>query len=180
MMRRGAGFVAVLVLALAGCGRLGPDEDAPRSLVRDERYVSARDIARYPANSPEAVVLRWWRALQMNDARAAVRLYSRRVRISPRAFRDQRYLGRPFMGGLLTLVEIKDVDRQGREATVFVFRNRVSRAPNGRSDIVSRARGFTTVLERGKWLLADNLYLERAAGYRLAQQAAALGGGGQD
>jgi hypothetical protein len=174
MRLRLACVMAVLpVVSLGACGRLGPDEGAPLRVIKGQRYVTARDIQRYPPGSPQAVVLEWWRALQRNDAPAALRLYSRKVHITAPEFLIQRSLGGLFLS-MLNRIVVKDVDRVGGRTTVFLFRERVIEVPNGRNDIVGSARGFTLVRERGRWRLADNLFLGRVAAVGAAAQGIVL------
>jgi hypothetical protein len=54
-----------------------------------------------------------------------------------------------------------DVEKWGRRATVLAFLTKEFRHPNGRTDKTSVATSFNVVRQGGRWLLADNRYIDR-------------------
>jgi hypothetical protein len=171
-------LAVVLGVVLAGvigaCGELGPPEGAPVRELKIRSPITERVIKGYPTDSPEAALLRWWRALQQGDVGAALRLYSDRARPSWEAMGIRLKLADRYLA-LFNKLTIQDVDRRPGRASVLVFRENVTRAPNGRTDVTSSSRGFDLVREHGQWRLADDLFIERAVGIALAVQARALG-----
>jgi len=74
---------AVAVLALVGCGLEGQPFDTGDSTTDvpelGDAVVTPETISEYPPSSPEAAALRWWRAIQTRDAKAAINSYTPEV-----------------------------------------------------------------------------------------------------
>jgi len=78
-----AALTCVLALAaLAGCGLEGQPFDTSDSTPAElgDAVVTPDAISEYPPNSPEAAVLRWWRAIQTRDTKAVIGSYSPKAR----------------------------------------------------------------------------------------------------
>jgi hypothetical protein len=77
---RGLGALLLVLAALlaAGCGSSGSTTTGGTGGEADpvsEAGVTVAQIEKYPAGSPEAAVLEWWRDLQLNDPESARALY---------------------------------------------------------------------------------------------------------
>lgn len=74
----------VALLALAGCGLEGQPFDTGDSTSGTpelgDAVVTPETISEYPPSSPETAALRWWRALQTRDSKAAINSYTPEVR----------------------------------------------------------------------------------------------------
>lgn len=77
--RHGCALLIVLAALLAaGCGSSGSTTTGASSTGAEpisEAGVTVAQIEKYPAGSPEATVLEWWRDLQLNDPESASDLY---------------------------------------------------------------------------------------------------------
>lgn len=150
-------LAVVLALGPGGCS-FGGDEIAER--VQEPMLVSRQAVERQAPGSPARALLEWWRTMQFDDAPAAAGLYSERVEIDPKRLADELELAGAAFDARPGIVEVQE---EGRRATVLALLERRTRNPNGRVDVLRRARAFHLVREDGAWKLADNRYLERAA-----------------
>jgi hypothetical protein len=149
--------ILLAVAALAGCGELG--ELSGR--VEQPQIVTKRQLARYPADSPERTVLLWWRALQFNSPELASRYYSPDLKLTPAELEEQLKLGPDFLD-LKAGLRLIDVEEKGSSATILALRDRVLQYPNKRLDRVRVPMAFNLRRESGEWRLANNRYIDRA------------------
>jgi hypothetical protein len=152
----GPAVALVVVAALAGCGELG--ELSGR--IEQPHVVTMRDIARYPEDSPPRTVLLWWRALQFDSAELAARYYSPKLGLTPKGLEDALALS-PDLLGVTAGLRVVDVEKSGRRATVLAILTKEFRHPNGRTDTTRVASSFNVVRQDGRWLLADNRYIDK-------------------
>lgn len=72
------------ILALAGCGLEGQPFDSGDSTTDapelGDAVITPEAISEYPPSSPEAATLRWWRAIQTRDPKAAIESYTPEAR----------------------------------------------------------------------------------------------------
>jgi hypothetical protein len=161
-----AAALGVAAAVVGSCGGIGSDDQVTERLA-EPNVLRTKRLDRVPAGTPQETVMRWWRALQFDNAGDASRYYARSLGLTPTKL-DRQLQGTVGVLNLGAIPRLVDVDVEGNRATVQVFLERQDRKPNGRLDRVSTARSFNLVRERGEWKLADNLYVER--GIRAAKQ----------
>lgn len=174
-----AGVAVAAILIAAGCGG-GGDPPPPGTASAAEYLVSAAEVDRQPADSPEEALMSWWRAIQYNDfdgyvSLLAAPLQSRR-RASDAARRDLALAS----GELVrSQPKIDDAEETDGEATIYTRIE--TRQPVGatRFTTSSSPQAFTLVRQGGKWRLADDFYVtNRATNIRKVQSEAQSAGGG--
>jgi hypothetical protein len=155
--------VVATLLVLVAVTAVGCDSDlAPAVRKSGPALVTRAQLERYPAGAPARQVLEWWRALQFLDPALARGYYARGSRPSEAQLASELSIGAEALGTALR-PQIADVQRRRFERTVFVVLTKRKRTPNGRVDLEHSPYAFTLVLEDGRWKLADNRLLDRAA-----------------
>jgi hypothetical protein len=167
-VRLASGLLCV-ALALGGCAGLGSDVDVPDH-VDGPSLLSADDVQRQPAGSPQRTLFEWWRALQFDDAPEAAKYYASDLHMTAAKLDDILVIGSGILG-LNARPRLVEVDPSGDTAAVRVLLETSDKEPNGRVDKKQTARAFYLVREAGTWKMADNRYLGRSAD-RIARLAA--------
>lgn len=153
-------LAAVLAAAvLAGCGLEGQPFDNSGSTTSTTQLgyavVTRDEIAGYPSNSPEAAVLRWWRAVQTRDPEAVLKSYTPEVRDAlPKDFAKAMvaFVGPPASQGAIW---IDYVESSGEDkATVYAG---IDGSPDPRMDGPLALR---MVKDGDRWLIADGTFVE--------------------
>jgi len=166
-LRTTALAVLALGLAVSGCGDLptpdkGKDPLRPYRIAVHPRTVTPSEIAGQPAGSPQRALLEWFGAIQQGRARQAADLYDPALGIRAPAIRRQRRLARNFFR-YVGIDRLLDTRREGDRATVFAFLSRAWRAPNRRVNQYDQAQAFDLIRVGGRWLLADDYFLQLTA-----------------
>jgi hypothetical protein len=176
MRHAGAALAALAAAALVGCGAFGDDPVTER--VQQPALLTKRQVERYPEGTPARTFFEWWRAIQYDNAPAALRYYADSVGMTLAKMDRQLGYGTGALGlGARPHLVEEDVD--GDTATVLALLESIVENPNGRSDKTRKARGFNLVKEDGEWKLADNLFIDRQARVYL-RFSAPLREGGDD
>jgi hypothetical protein len=135
--------------------------------------VTAADIQRWPAGSPEQTLMIWWRAIQYNDLTDYLNLLSGPVFLQRTHDNKARTELPPVSGSLVrSKPEITNVEITGTTATVIT--QIATREPVGTTAfVVNRSpQAFAMVKDQGVWRLADDLYVENQARLIMAAQKA--------
>lgn len=142
---------AALMLLLAGCGGSSSTSagggEAATTATMTESTASEAQAEPVRAVGPGAVVLRWWRQVQVNDPAAARRLYAEEPALADLAGQFNYVAGQ-----LDGSVAIAAVDRRGDAAAVRV------RWSSQDGDVRTEALGLERV--GGEWKLADVSFLD--------------------
>lgn len=152
----------VVALALAGCGLEGQPFDTGDStsdaLELGDAVVRQETISEYPPGSPEAAALRWWRAIQTRDPKAAIDSYTPEVR-------DElpKYFGRLLVAFLApsasqATIAIEYVESEGGgQATVYAV---IGESPDWR---MNGPLALPMVKDDDEWLITDATFMEALA-----------------
>ena len=130
----------------------------PRDLL-----VSRQDIA-HEKSAPAAAILRWWQALQFQDARTAARFYVRKTSRS-----DVEALARELASFLTSSrpdITETQVSGSGKAARVLASVQWVAFTPSGARVVELPATFYLQRADNGGWKLTDNSFLD----YRLKLQ----------
>ena len=160
-MRAGPVRLALVLsagLIVGGCGQLGASWKGTR--LEQPAVIAPAEVQRYPADAPQRSFLAWFRALQLDDTATAAGFYDKALGLSPKRVARSRRRARRLLreAGL----EVVDVSRGGRRATVFTLLTVRRVAPNGRVDAYVTPQAFDLVRVGGAWKLANNLFLQSA------------------
>jgi hypothetical protein len=151
-----ASLLLGIALALVACGSLG----GLPGRVEQPQIVTTQEINRYPEDSPVRTVLRWWRALQFGSAELATSYYSPRLGLEPKDIERGLKVG-PSLLNLNAGLRVVEVEDAGRGGAVLVMLTKKLRHPNGRTDVERTPVAFELVKQDGRWLLANNDYIDR-------------------
>lgn len=157
--------VATLGMILAGCGSGGGSAAAvSKGVQANEQLVTEQEIQRLPPDSPQQVLLRWWRAIQYDDLPAYLGL------LSP-PLRHQRELDNQARTDLLLASpsfepaqpDVTSVEVAGDTATLYTLI--VTREPIGNTRYIEtrNPQAFVMVKEPDGWRIVDDLIVEERA-----------------
>lgn len=153
-------LAAVLAAAvLAGCGLEGQPFDNSGSTTSTTQLgyavVTRDEIAGYPSNSPEAAVLRWWRAVQTRDPEAVLKSYTPEVRDQlPKHF-DKIMVAMIAPPASMGSVWIDYVESSGDdEATVYAG---IDGSPDPR---MNGPLALPMIKDGDKWLITDGTFMK--------------------
>jgi hypothetical protein len=162
--RHWLGIVVAAVVLVPGCGGESDNEGGPLKPaqgLRDpsELRLTEADVAAAPEDGPYRELLRWWRALQAGDAKAAASSYARGAKPSGLEAQLRGLEGletaRPFL--------ISPRVSGDRATLRVVIRSAFTQAENGVTVVDDLPYTFELKREGGAWKLADNRYLRDAA-----------------
>jgi hypothetical protein len=158
LLSRAAGPLGTVAaaLALVGCGSGGSLEPQQYPGAA-EQLVTAREVERQPADSPQRALISWWRSAQFAERMDFLAGFDSAIRdrLSVRLDFDKEL--DYFAGGIrVAKPHIANVERENERATVYVVVN--FRQPVGatRFVVTTVPQAFPMVREAGKWRLADD------------------------
>lgn len=149
----------VAALAMAGCGLEGQPfdtgdstSDAPEL---GDAVVTPETISEYPPSSPEAAALRWWRAIQTRDSKAAIDSYTPEVRDELPSDFARILVAFLAPSASQASIAIEYVESAGEdETTVFAA---VDGAPDPR---MNGPLALPMAKDDDKWLITDATFIE--------------------
>jgi hypothetical protein len=129
------------------------------------QLVTAAQIARQPAGSPQRALLEFWREMQYRNVPLAVDYFDPRLRVTERRLSDtisvvarHRKLGD-------TALAIREVDVRGKTATVRTVLTLESSPADGEFSYDELAQAFNMRRTDGRWRLADNNFLTQETSF---------------
>ncbi|KAA0275176.1 MAG: hypothetical protein EDQ89_00795 [Acidobacteria bacterium] len=165
---------ALAALALAGCGLEGQPFDTGDSTSDTpglgDAVVTPDAISEYPPGSPEAAVLRWWRAVQTRDPEAVVDSYTAQVRDElPKDFAATvvAFIAPSASQAPIAVDYVEPTSED--DVTVYAV---ISESPDWR---MNGPLALPMTNEGGEWLISDASYLDALS--RISAPDEAEGGG---
>ncbi len=167
----------VVIFAAAGCG--GSKPPAPGTPSAAEYLITAADLHRQPAGSPQEALLSWWRSIQYDDFQGYLSGLAAPLRAqqqTSKAARDDVAL----VSGELIRSQPQMTEAQQESDSATLYTRIETRQPVGatRFTTSSYPQAFTLVREAGKWKISDDFFVEsRAANIRRAVNEAKASAG---
>ncbi len=159
--RRNSIAFAAAALALAGCGKgaLISHQGLPANV----QLVSTTDIARYPAGSPQAALLTWWRDVQFDDVVGYLTF------LKPAVATAQLKAGQavPFatlLSGHLQSARPQITGTNISGANAVLYTQITYRQPIGNTGYATNTavQAFSLVNLQGGWKLADDYFIRHS------------------
>jgi hypothetical protein len=154
-----------LILALAafaaGCGSSGQSTTAPiRPDIHNIRdlQVTSKDVKAAGKDSPSAALLRWWRAMQGEDARATRAAYANGVDTAA-VPNELKHLSFFLRRSRPQIRDVRTKDGTARVVTLVDAARFKPSNPNKVLVVIQTPTSFQLEREGGQWKLADNDYL---------------------